>query len=81
MNGAANDNAFESRHFRTKDGLSLHYRDYAASSTARFPVICLPGLTRNARDFERLAQYLATEIAFSVRISAVEAGAATRPTL
>ncbi len=61
MNGAANDNAFESRHFRTKDGLSLHYRDYAASSTARFPVICLPGLTRNARDFERLAQYLATE--------------------
>ena len=45
----------------SNDGLRLHYRDYAARSAAvaaRPPVICFPGLTRNARDFEPLAERL-----------------------
>ena len=42
------------------EGLRLHARDYAgAPGPARVPVVCLHGLTRNARDFEDLAPYIA----------------------
>lgn len=45
------------------DGLRLHYRDYprdgAGGDDGRPPLLCLPGLTRNARDFEPLAGRLA----------------------
>jgi pimeloyl-ACP methyl ester carboxylesterase len=48
------------RFWTSADGLRLHARDYApASGEARPPVICLHGLTRNARDFEDLAPHLA----------------------
>ncbi|HZU62694.1 MAG TPA: alpha/beta hydrolase [Novosphingobium sp.] len=40
------------------DGLKLHYRDYPGDG-GRPPLLCLPGLTRNARDFEALAGRLA----------------------
>lgn len=43
------------------DGLRLHYRDYAGGDDGRPPLLCLPGLTRNARDFEPLANRLAGE--------------------
>lgn len=42
-------------YFTTSDGLRLHYRDYFGASD-RPPLLCLPGLTRNARDFARLAE-------------------------
>ncbi|MCB2089476.1 MAG: alpha/beta hydrolase [Sphingomonadaceae bacterium] len=45
-------------HWTSPDGLSLHYRDYAGPDGA-LPVLCLHGLTRNARDFEALAAHLA----------------------
>lgn len=45
--------------WQSRDGLKLHYRDYPGPDrTAREdrpPVICLHGLTRNARDFAGLA--------------------------
>jgi pimeloyl-ACP methyl ester carboxylesterase len=44
----------------SNDGLRLHYRDYAGAAE-RPPIICIPGLTRNARDFEKLAARLAGE--------------------
>jgi pimeloyl-ACP methyl ester carboxylesterase len=40
------------------DGLRLHYRDYQGSDRHP-PIICIPGLTRNARDFEGVAERLA----------------------
>lgn len=43
------------------DGLRLHYRDYAGGDDGQPPLLCLPGLTRNARDFEPLADRLAGE--------------------
>lgn len=46
---------YEDRYFTVRDGLRLHYRDYAGSNT-RPPILCLPGLTRNARDFADLAE-------------------------
>ncbi|MBB5709527.1 alpha/beta fold hydrolase [Sphingomonas xinjiangensis] len=42
----------------SRDGLRLHYRDYAGPAD-KPPILCLPGLTRNARDFEMLADRLA----------------------
>lgn len=41
--------------YRIRDGLRLHYRDYPGSSD-RPPLVCLSGLTRNARDFEAFAE-------------------------
>ncbi|TAL03555.1 MAG: alpha/beta hydrolase [Rhodospirillaceae bacterium] len=51
--------AFASRFYQSSDGLQLHYREYAGPSDAPLTVLCLPGLTRNARDFEDLAPHLA----------------------
>ncbi len=45
----------------SRDGIRLHARDYApaeGADPARPPILCLPGLTRNARDYERLAERL-----------------------
>src|SRR3569623_1662200 len=39
------------------DGLRLHYRDYEGDP-ARPPILCIPGLTRNARDFGGVAARL-----------------------
>jgi pimeloyl-ACP methyl ester carboxylesterase len=44
----------------SKDSLRLHYRDYAGP-VGRPVLVCLPGLTRNARDFDALAARLASE--------------------
>lgn len=50
---------YEDCTWTSSDGLSLHYRDYAApEGSARLPVLCLHGLTRNARDFGPLADHL-----------------------
>ncbi len=51
---------FEDRFWPSRDGLRLHYRDYAGRAD-RPVVVCLHGLTRNARDFASLAQRLAGE--------------------
>ena len=42
----------------SNDGLRLHYREYAGRED-RPPILCLPGLTRNARDFAEVAERLA----------------------
>jgi pimeloyl-ACP methyl ester carboxylesterase len=44
--------------WQSADGLRLHYRDYAGDAQ-RAPVLCIPGLTRNARDFDGVAARLA----------------------
>jgi len=41
--------------FNVRDGLVLHYRDYPGSAD-RPPLLCLHGLTRNARDFADFAE-------------------------
>lgn len=51
---------YADRFWTSRDGLKLHYRDYAGRDD-RPPVLCLPGLTRNARDAEGVAQRLAGE--------------------
>lgn len=57
--------AFENRYWWSNDGIRLHAREYAprdaAAAAGRPPIICLPGLTRNARDFDALATRLSAE--------------------
>jgi pimeloyl-ACP methyl ester carboxylesterase len=50
--------AWSDGYWETGDGLKLHYRDYAGPAE-RPPILCIPGLTRNARDFEGVAERLA----------------------
>jgi len=42
-----------------EDGLRLHLRDYGSPLGPGVPVVCLPGLARNAADFAPLAEALA----------------------
>ena len=52
--------AFSEGEWESGDGLRLRYRDYAGSEE-RPPLLCLHGLTGNARDFEALAARFAGE--------------------
>lgn len=47
--------AYRDGFFTVKDGLRLHYRDYPGPFEGP-PLLCLPGLTRNARDFAQFAE-------------------------
>ena len=55
--------------WQSADGLRLHYRDYPGHDTGNSPdhgaglppIVCLPGLTRNARDFAKLAEWLSSD--------------------
>lgn len=51
--------AYADGYWWSNDGLRLHYRDYAGDDAALPPILCIPGLTRNARDFEGFAAQLA----------------------
>lgn len=51
---------YEDGFWWSKDGLRLHYRDYPGRED-RPPILCIPGLTRNARDFAHVADRLAGE--------------------
>jgi pimeloyl-ACP methyl ester carboxylesterase len=61
---------FEDLFFSSPDGLVMHARDYPpGKDTHALPVICLHGLTRNARDFEEIAPRIA---ALNRRVLAVD---------
>lgn len=49
---------YAARTYRSAEGLPLFYRDYMGGGAAT-PVLCIPGLTRNARDFDSIAGRLA----------------------
>lgn len=51
--------AFTGKLFTAADGTRLYARDYWATGAALTPVVCLPGFSRNSRDFEDLAPRLA----------------------
>ncbi len=48
-------------YYTSFDGLRLHVRHYGRPNPDARPVICLAGLTRNARDFHFLATHLAND--------------------
>ncbi|MCV9997664.1 alpha/beta hydrolase [Pararhizobium sp. YC-54] len=55
--------SFQERRFSASDGLQLYARDYGhddPGTAALLPIVCLPGLSRNSRDFHLLAMQLST---------------------
>ena len=48
------------RFWYSAEGIRLHYRDYDGPRD-KPPILCIPGLTRNARDFEPVADRYAGE--------------------
>ncbi len=52
---------FREHRLTAQDGRSLYAREYGPVTGGAVPVLCLPGLTRNHRDFHRLAQRLARD--------------------
>jgi len=46
------DTRYSENRYQSADGLSLYYRSYGSSDKV---LICLPGVTRNCKDFEALA--------------------------
>jgi pimeloyl-ACP methyl ester carboxylesterase len=45
-------------YYHSADGLPLYARIYPARKAGGLPVLCLPGLTRNSRDFTALAEHM-----------------------
>src|SRR5262245_42110848 len=52
--------AWRDIYFSARDGLRLYPRHIRAPASARRPVLCLAGLSRNSRDFHHLASILAS---------------------
>lgn len=50
---------YSDQYFVNPDGLKQHYRDYDTAGPDAPVVLCMPGLTRNARDFADIADHLA----------------------
>src|SRR5579871_5270849 len=59
--------AFREFRYVSSDGLRLCARDYGRDH-GRVAVVCLPGLTRTARDFHALALHLANHRQFPRRV-------------
>lgn len=47
-----------SNYYASDDGLQLHYRDIGVDN-GEFVILCIPGLTRNSRDFDEFASRFA----------------------
>ena len=55
------DQGFSDFFYTAPDELKLHARVYGETDFGHWPVVCLPGLTRNARDFHELALHLSRQ--------------------
>ena len=51
-------NNYSENHFTNPDGLRQYYRDYNTAGSDAPVVLCLPGLTRNSRDFAEIADHM-----------------------
>lgn len=58
MGGMGSKAQYADGFWSSEDGLRLHFRDYPGGK-GRPPILCIPGLTRNVRDFDHVAQRLA----------------------
>ena len=58
--------------FAAQDGLPLAARVFGERAPGRLPVLCLPGLSRNSRDFLRLGQALGREAAQPRQVVALD---------
>jgi pimeloyl-ACP methyl ester carboxylesterase len=65
-----------SRFVTAPDGLRLHVREYgergSQHSPQHLPVVCLPGLSRTAEDFDALASAITADAATPRRVLALD---------
>ena len=52
---------YRERYYTSQNDLRLYFRDYGDPLALALPVLCLPGLTRNCKDFEDLAGRLSRQ--------------------
>jgi len=52
---------FRDFYYSSQEGLRLYARDYGARTSQKTPIVCLPGLTRNSKDFAALAGRLSID--------------------
>lgn len=57
---------------KSADGLKLHGRMIGPETGTALPVLCLPGLTRTAEDFDDIARALATDPKMPRRVLAID---------
>ena len=50
--------SFTEFYYTNQEGMRLYARDYGDVLAPGMPVLCLPGLTRNSKDFDKLAEHL-----------------------
>ncbi|MBL4801972.1 MAG: alpha/beta hydrolase [Emcibacter sp.] len=51
------DRIFQEKYYDSHDGLKLYYRDYNQENSPKIPLLCLHGLTRNSKDFDKFARH------------------------
>lgn len=68
----SSSDGFSDFFYTAPDGLKLHARVYGETNSGTWPVVCLPGLTRNARDFHKLALYLSRRANHSRKVIAFD---------
>src|SRR5260370_26593016 len=61
-----------SRFVTAPDGLRLHVREYGERGSRHLPVVCLPGLSRTAEDFDVLASAIAADATTPRRVLALD---------
>ncbi|MFC3050886.1 alpha/beta fold hydrolase [Kordiimonas pumila] len=59
MTNSDHYNKYVDSFFTNPDGLKQYYRDYNHVATGSPVVLCMPGLTRNSKDFADIAAYMA----------------------
>lgn len=52
---------FKERYVTSQDNLRLYFREYGDPYAKTLPILCLPGLTRNSKDFHNVAAWLSQE--------------------
>ena len=57
---AVSETGRRDRYYTSSDGLRLHVAEYGDTISPWLPVVCIPGLSRSARDFHELALHLST---------------------
>lgn len=52
--------SFQEKYYTSQDGLKLYYRDFKSEKSDKTPLLCLHGLTRNSKDFDKFARHFST---------------------
>jgi len=72
MDDVASSTAGTSKFVSAPDGLMLHVREYGPRNSPLPPVVCLPGLSRTAADFDVLAAALSSDAQSPRRVLALD---------